>query len=186
MKRIGALLVLGFCVVPLTSSAQDAPRELAPHCEPGEYNFKGRVSLGQTFSRKFGGFVFTLVPGSEGDWHIQISQGQRHGLELMTGPRHFVPNPVDIEGWHFRNATNSGPNTGDVNAPDETRQFLFSPRWPRCEDSDLTRDGRGTLEITDMELRNLKPGEKATMTMMEFKVRLQVGRSACEAACPQH
>ena len=102
----------------------------------------------------------------------------------MTGPSHFVPRATEIEGWHFRDAANTGPNTGDVNAPDETRHFLFSPRWPRCKEAvDLDKDGQGILEITDMELGNLKHGEKAVMLMMEFTVILKVGRSAC-TLCP--
>jgi hypothetical protein len=82
------------------------------------------------------------------------------------------------------NAANTGPNTGDVNAPNETRQFLFSPHWPRCQDSVLTGDGQGTLKITDMELGNLVPGDKATVTMLEFEVTLRVGISSCKTSCP--
>jgi len=71
-----------------------------------------------------------------------------------------------------------------VNAPDETRHFLFSPRWPHCEEAvGLDKDGQATLEITDMEPGNLKPREKAVMLMMEFTVILKVGRSAC-TPCP--
>lgn len=152
-------------------------------CRPGVYQFQGAIRRGQTFSHAFGGFMFALVPLEYG-WSIDISKGQQHYLDKLTGPAHFVPNPTDIEGWHFRNAANTGPNTGDVNAPDETRDFLFSPRWPRCPDAEgLDKDGQGTLEITDMELGNLVPGEQANILMMKFTVKLAVGRSAC-SDCP--
>ena len=138
---------------------------------------------GQSFSHRFDGFGFKLVPTDFG-WNIDISQGKQHYLANMTGPRHFVPNPTEIEGWHFRNAANTGPNTGDVNAPDETRRFLYSPRWPHCEDAPgLEKDGHGVLEITDKDLGNLKAGEKANILRMVFTVALTVGRSACNA-CP--
>ena len=184
MKRIAVLFVLWSCIAPSPVGAQDAEHEVTPRCNPGIYKFRGKVLRGRTFSRKFGGFVFTLVPGAEGNWHIQVSQGRHRGLELITGPQHFIPNPTDIEGWHFRNTANTGPNTGDLNAPDETRHFLFSPHWPRCPDSNLETDGQGKLEITDMKLENLEPGQKATMTMMQFRVTLVVGRSACGTTCP--
>jgi hypothetical protein len=184
VKNTTVLLVLWFCIASSSVYAQNAEHEPVPRCHAGAYRFKGKVLHGQTFSRKFGGFVFTLLPGDGGDWHIEISQGQRHGFEGLTGPLHFVPNPTDIEGWHFRNAANTGPNSGDVNAPGKNRHFLFSPHWPRCEASDLKSDGQGMLEITDMKLENLKPDEKATITMMAFKVTLSIGRSACKAACP--
>jgi hypothetical protein len=88
--------------------------------------------------------------------------------------------PIEIEGWHFRNGDNTGPNTGDVNAPDETRRFLFSPRWPHCEEAArLDKNGFGVLEINDMELDNLAQGEKANIVEMEFSVVLTVGPSAC-------
>jgi hypothetical protein len=127
--------------------------------------------------------MFALVPQEYG-WSIDISKGQQHYLDGITGPAHFVPNPTDIEGWHFRNAANTGPNKGDVNAPDETRDFLFSPRWPRCPNAEgLDKDGQGRLEITDMELGNLLPGKQANILMMKFTVKLTVGRSAC-CDCP--
>jgi hypothetical protein len=184
VNNTAGLLVLWFCIASTSVSAQIASTDPTTTCRSGVYKFKGKALRGQTYSRKFGGFVFTLQPGARGDWHIDISQKQHHGIDGLTGPMHFVPKATDIEGWHIRNAANTGPNTGDVNAPDETRHFLFSPHWPRCKESDLTSDGQGTLEITDMELGNLVPGEKATMTMMEFTVTLRVGVSACKAACP--
>jgi len=186
VKNTAVLLVLWLCIASSLVSAQNAEREPGPRCHPGVYRFQGKVLHRQTFSRKFGGFVFTLLPlhlDHEGDWHIAISQGQRSGLELATEPRHFAPNATDIEGWHFRNSANTGPNT-DVNRPGKTRHFLFSPHWLDCEESDLKNDGQGTLQITEMKLENLGPREKATMTLMAFKVTLRIGRSACNAACP--
>ena len=164
-------------------AAQQPSVHVEQSCHPGKYRFKGTVVRGQTFSRNFGGFVFALVP-SEYGWDIDVSQGTQHYLANMTGPRHFVPNPTEIEGWHFRNATNTGPNSGDVNAPQTTRRFLFSPRWARCEAAEgLDKDGQGTLEITHMELDDLQPGKKANFRSMTFAVMLTVGPSAC-TGCP--
>jgi hypothetical protein len=172
-------------VIALTTFlvAQQPSESAVKDCHPGKYEIKGTVTRGRPFSRAFDGFVFTLVPIEYG-WMIDISQGTQHYLDGMTGPRHFVPNPIEIEGWHFRIAANTGPNRGDVNAQDETRRFLFSPRWPHCEDTiGLDKDGQGVLDIGDMELGNLAEGEKANITRTEFSVVLTVGPFAC-TACP--
>jgi len=178
-------ILISFALVASASlcAAQHSSRQVERSCHPGEYRFKGTVLKGQAFSRSFDGFVFALVPTEYG-WHIDISQGTQHYLANMTGPSHFVPNPTEIEGWHFRNVANTGRNTGDVNAPQTTRRFLFSPRWPRCEDAEgLDKDGQGTLEITNMELGHLEPGKKANFQSMKFVVTLTVRASAC-ANCP--
>lgn len=161
----------------------------APGCKAGTYTFNGVVKKGGTFSRPFGGFVFNLEPMQYG-WTINIAQGQHHHLANLTPPRHFVPNPIDIEGWHFRNVANTGPNAGDVNAPDEHREFFFSPKFSTCmsepenatqaEFEAASRDGTGVLEITDLTLGNLKPGEKADIQEMKFTIHLVVAQSACE------
>jgi hypothetical protein len=161
----------------------------ASSCKAGPYTFSSVIKKGEIFSRPFGGFVFTLEPMQCG-WAIDIAQGQHHHLVNLTPPRHFVPNPIDIEGWHFRNEANTGPNTGDVNAPDEHREFFFSPKFGTCiskpenasqaEFEAATRDGTGVLEITDLTLGNLKPGEKADIQEMKFTVHFVVAESACE------
>ena len=158
-------------------------------CRAGTYAFSGVVKRGETFSRQFGGFLFNLKP-MECGWTIDIVQGKQHYLANFTLPRHSVPNPIDIEGWHFRNEANTGPNTGDVNAPDEHREFFFSPKFGTCmstpenasqsEFGAAARDGTGVLEITDLTLGNLKLGEKADIQEMTFTVRLTVAQSACE------
>jgi hypothetical protein len=177
-KLRAMVLVLAVALDCLTSAQQPSPP-----CRSGQYRFKGTVLRGQTFVHQFDGFAFALTPTEYG-WDIDISQGGEHNLANMTGPRHFVPNPIEVEGWHFRNAANTGINMGEVNAPQRTRRFLFSPRWPHCnETAALEKDGQGVLEITDMTLGNLKPGEKANIATMKFTVVLTVGRSAC-TACP--
>jgi hypothetical protein len=173
--RSFSVVLLLVALLPARSLAQTPhPQRASAHatpassCKAGPYTFSGVIiKKGETFSRQFGGFVFTLEPMQYG-WTIDIAQGLHHHLANLTPPRHSVPNPIDIEGWHFRNAANSGPNTGDVNAPDEHRQFFFSPKFGTCmsapeaasqsEFEAATRDGTGALEITDLTLGNLKAG----------------------------
>jgi hypothetical protein len=71
---------------------------------------------------------------------------------------------IDIEGWHFRNSSNTGPNTGEVNAPGERRTFIFSPRLNRCKKiTIIAHDGRGVLDISDMDLSKMEEGKKASI-----------------------
>ena len=104
-----------------------------------------------------------------------------------------MPNPRDIEGWHFRNADNSGPNEpGDknVNAPGEKREFIFSPavgrtiagpeakRSPTPEEIDAIRSlGRGKLRILDYQLKDLEPQKQARFQWMNFEVELSYANS---------
>ncbi|MEW6440616.1 MAG: hypothetical protein AB1640_06710 [bacterium] len=151
--------------------------------------FAAELQAGESFERPFGpGLVFRLEPGKAG-WTITVKeQGRNEDLSRLTPPFHFVPNPRDIEGWHFRNADNTGPNeAGDknVNAPGEIRGFIFSPEVgrtvagpqartaPSPEDIETVRRfGRGTLRILEYRLDNLEPGKQAGMEWMRFEVEL--------------
>jgi hypothetical protein len=66
-----------------------------------------------------GGWILSLVPGREGWFQISVKGREQEDLSRLTPPWHFVPNPREIEGWHFRNDRNTGPNDGSVNAPQE-------------------------------------------------------------------
>ena len=72
------------------------------------------------------------MPVSEG-WLLEVTSRDRHNEDLarLTPPWHFTPNPRQIDGWHFRNVENTGPHDGSVNAPQELREFVFSPRVGR-------------------------------------------------------
>jgi hypothetical protein len=154
-------------------------------CHAGTYRFDGSVEKGMSYSHRFDGLTFGLEPIEHG-WSIDISQGSRRYLANMTGPSQGPGNPLYIEGWHFRNAANSGPNTGDVDEPQERRTFLFSPRWNLCENATrLDKDGRGVLDISDLELSPLGPGQKANIQRMQFKVTLTISPSAC-TPCRSH
>ena len=109
-------------------------------------------------------------------------------------------NALRIEGWHFRNSDNSGPNEpgpNNVNAPQELREFYFVLNeadyrsafdalqillWPYSyskQQIDATegahakvRKGRGKLMIRDFKLNALEPGKQAGIDRMAFHVEL--------------
>jgi hypothetical protein len=139
----------------------------------------GEVVAGEGYRVDFGpGFTFSLTPTEHG-WTISVlERGTSSDLSRLTTPFHFVPNPRQLDGWHFRNLANTGPNDGGVNAPGAVREFCF---WPGAKDLDYptTEDiqsacefGRGTLEILDHELTNLVPGQQAAFARMSFRVEL--------------
>jgi hypothetical protein len=97
----------------------------------------------------------------------------------MTPPLHG-PNPRWIEGWHFRNSNNTGPNdvgSSNVNAPGERRQFVFSPENERDlspEFIDRARQyGQGELTILEYDLSPVDPGRQAHLRSMRFEVSLR-------------
>jgi len=147
----------------------------------------GRVAAGDSFAQPFANrFTFHLLPLERG-WEIVIREaGREENLARLTPPWHFVPNPRDIEGWHFRNVDNTGPNDGSVNAPQRIREFIFSPEVGRTIEyegsatSDMVvarvaRYGRGRLVIVDHELTPPVEGERAAFLWMKFEVYLVVG-----------
>jgi hypothetical protein len=144
--------------------------------------FSGEVARGQVFSYVFhDSLLFNLSPCKYG-WTISISTASRSEEDIarLTPPFHSAPNPRDIEGWHFRNELNTGPNDGSINAPDSVREFIFSPRVgltinypPSVEQIEqIKRDGTGTLTITYIELGNLVPNARADISQMNFSVRI--------------
>jgi hypothetical protein len=143
------------------------------------------------------GLVFRLVPDTYG-WTIAVIDG-RHPTEdyvaVATPPFRGI-NHRFLEGWHFRNQANTGPNQGDVNAPQREREFGFvlTPAdyeqaskaldtllWgahPEAEREqaratlDAASRGHGTLRITGMTLGNLVAGAQAWFETLEFDAEL--------------
>jgi len=151
--------------------------------------FEGTVKAGQPFRHDlWDGLRFELDPVELG-WRIAIRDTARPDQDLasLTPPYHFAPNPKDIEGWHFRNKANTGPNKGDVNAPQEVRDFIFSPevgttiQGPEkgtasitVEDVErVTNRGRGVLEIQEMTLTPAAKDQQAGITSMRFRVAIE-------------
>lgn len=137
---------------------------------------QGHLEAGNTFRTPFGGrFTLLLVPNEFG-WVISVEErGRGENLAGLTPPWHFVPNPRFIEGWHFRNAENNG----SVNAPQEVRDFIFSPEVGRTlhYDGSATpvsvvnevRDfGRGYLILTGFSLTPFAKGERASFEEVSF------------------
>lgn len=130
------------------------------------------------------GWIIALAPISEG-WFLSVTMKGRETEDLarLTPPWHFVPNAREIEGWHFRNADNTGPNDGRVNAPQELREFIFSPSVGReleyngsgttAEDVEKVRAfGRGWLFIEKYALTPPRRGERAAFEMISFSACL--------------
>ena len=155
--------------------------------EPKRLVLAGEVRAGEAFERRFGpGFVFRLEPTPLG-WLITVREnGRDDDLTRLTPPLHFVPNPRELEGWHFRNAANTGPNEGDVNAPGKTRAFIFSPEVGRTiagpaattsptsvEIEAVRAAGSGTLWIEDYRFDRIDSGQpRAGFAWLCFTVAL--------------
>ena len=157
----------------------------ACHADPGRRaeELHGEVARGDSFTELTpGGWLFRLVPLPEG-WLLQLTTNDRPDEDLarLTPPFHAAPNPRQIEGWHFRNADNTGPNDGSTNAPQELREFIFSPRVGRDiqgvgatasptadEVAEVARFGRGWLSIEDYRLTLPRSGEREAFESMRF------------------
>lgn len=131
---------------------------------------------------------------SELGWSVRLYDGEPIGdavdLTALTPPLRGTPNPRDIEGWHFRNAKNTGPNMGDVNAPQAMRAFVISPglagtggvRLPDGPADPRPGDGIGWLNIIDLGLDNSAQGDRARLNYLKFDACLSWPRDPEEAA----
>lgn len=140
---------------------------------------------GATFSKSTpSGWILRFTPIPSG-WLLSVSSKGREDEDLsrLTPPWHFVPNPREIEGWHFRNADNTAPNEGSVNAPQELREFTFSPEVGRSieyngsatapEDVDRVRSfGRGWLFLEQYTLSPPRRGQRAAFESLKFRACL--------------
>ncbi len=130
------------------------------------------------------GWLLFVEPQPKG-WRVTLRDGANpddaRDLTSVTPPFGSGPNPRDLLGWQFRNAANTGPNTGDVNAPQATRNLWFStalagtggyrppdPNAPALLPADPD-DGHITLNIVDFELTPPEPGSVAGMTAIAFE-----------------
>ncbi|MFH0989554.1 MAG: hypothetical protein V1799_06005 [bacterium] len=125
-------------------------------------------------------------------WELIVQENFQpdENLARLTPPFHSVPNPREIEGWHFRNAENTSQNTGDVHAPGVEREFIFSPnvgtlyQYPPVEDvlQAVSNDGKGILTITDIKLGNLIKDQQAWFEWIKFSVRIELSKNFGKAA----
>lgn len=170
-------------------------------CEPTPSRhareIQGEIAGKNRFEARVGdAWIFSLEPASYG-WDVRLRDAEQMDLTQITPPFRMAPNPREIYGWHFRNAANTGENTGDVNAPQQLRLFEFSPalsgtggfRPPRGAPEPGEPDpdhGRGALTILDMGLADLEQGRKARMNYLKFHVCLTWPRTPEETIAAQN
>jgi hypothetical protein len=199
VRLIVALAGLASCLTSAVLAGTPAARDTV--------QFSGIVHRTETYRHSLrGGLEFRLTPivgVSDGAWNIGI--WPRDSVEIdyaaVATPPYRGLNPLHIEGWHFRNQENTGPNLSDVNAPQEDRGFLFVESrvdfdscyaalnrvmWPyNFSDAVVERAGAmldslatgiGTLRITSPWLTAPLRGTQAEIDSMRFEVILEMTR----------
>jgi hypothetical protein len=191
----------GFRPLLLALLALGAPTLLGAAVLQRPIRFSGEVRQGQRFERVVtGGLRFRIapLPGDPSGFAIQVVQADTATdyVAIATPPYHGVNDAV-IEAWHFRNADNSGPNQGEVNAPQERREVRFvtnrrdferfkenldlvlRPSGARESSVDsamaamsLIPCGTAIVSLRDLQLGNLGQGLQPVIERMGFEVRL--------------
>ena len=164
------------------------------------HEFSGRVERGEVFEQQIApNLVFRLIPLAQ-DWEIWIgdSTDSGHNFSDVVTPPLYGINPRQIEGWHFRNSDNSGPNQAgekNVNAPQYERRFCFvlneadyqaAYAWLDAHKGataqvsgtvesryQMAERATGAVSIRELVLGNLD-GERAWIERMEFGVEITV------------
>jgi hypothetical protein len=186
LHRLNQIILLFIAFSTLGAQARVAPR-CTPTPGRSAEQVDSEVTRGQSFSKATsGGWILRLVPVQEG-WLLEIAMKGRETEDLsrLTPPWHFVPNPREIEGWHFRNADNTDSNDGNVNASQELREFIFSPQVgreiqgplatasPTIGEVELVQAfGRGWLHLNEFRLTPARRGERAALERLKFSACL--------------
>ena len=166
--RIAALFVFLAATVLGAGRAQALPCETDGRQDA--QRFGGEVAGAHHFGFETAqGWNFMLEPRPHG-WKLRLLDAGGRDLSAATPPLRGETNPRDIYGWHFRSLDNSGPNLGDVNAPQRERNFVIA----RSGDAD---EGYGWLKILDYGLADLEPGARARMVYLRFDVCLVVPKT---------
>ena len=168
-----------FPVLAILSSMASVPALATQGCggDPGwaSREFSGSVMAGDLYTHEAGRAAFILEPRTHG-WRIGMRDADGLEMETFAPPlRPVETNPRNIAGWHFRNRANTGPNTGDVNAPQALRRFVFGTmarNLSRPAERAEGMGGLGSLTIDAFKLTEPVPGERAGFVSMDFTVCL--------------
>lgn len=172
-------------VAGVSSAGKTAPWPSDQSCGASPHydvEFSGNVVADQSYHKHLSkNYAFGLQPLSDG-WFVEVFYLGRQ--VLITVPFYPDARPYDIEGWHFRNSDNTGPNElgpKNVNAEQRKRFLMYSPQcWsggqPRCSSEHDLSVFKGTIScftvtVESMELGNLVPKMKANIKRMSFTVR---------------
>jgi hypothetical protein len=91
------LLLIGLMGQPIAPPVCESQQERRAE------RIRGTVKSGDRFSQMTpSGWILRLAPGPRG-WFLEVTTKDRESEDLsrLTPPWHFVPNPREIEGWHF-------------------------------------------------------------------------------------
>ncbi|GJL96647.1 MAG: hypothetical protein DHS20C06_04640 [Hyphobacterium sp.] len=170
-------LLLGMVGFLSATTKADAQQD----CQSDERNHAFAVT-----GEAYGGhnFIFNAAPGLQlalhralWGWRIAVLDENETDLIPHSTMRGGLPEHRDLYGWHFRNSDNSGPNTGEVNAPQHERQFTY-----RLTGDAQAASGSGWLFMDDFALTDLEPGQQARMMYLRFDACLMRPKTAEEVA----
>ena len=192
-RRLAIIFAIILGSAPLPAAAEESS---------GATKFSGSVARGESFAQALpGGLELQLRPAERG-WRIWVSDPGRpiRDYAAIATPPFHGPNALVIEGWHFRNDDNSGPNEPgpkNLNPPQRGRGFFFVPTeadyfaaqaalavalWPAGrseaevqaagEDIQRIEKAEAILHVEKLELGNLILGKRAWIERMSFTVEL--------------
>lgn len=171
-------LLISICVVTMLPAAARANECISTDIFRAQ-TFSGEIAGGHIYVQQIEHNLRLELHPIEFGWRIDIRSNDGSDLTSDTPTPRFSVSSRDLEGWHFRNAVNNGPNTGGINAPQQVRRFSFAAGASH-EKSRGQLQGLGWLKIQDMGLADLQPGQNARLVYLRFNGCLLIPRTAEE------
>lgn len=175
---------------------------------PPIFAVEGDVVRGKDFEARIDAArVFRLKAFSEG-WVVEVTDDKDKNYCSVVTPPYRGTNHLEIFGWHFRNADNTGPNEPgekNVDAPGERRAFRCvataaefaaadkslrlvlwgeNATWKETDESVriherlVSEAQRGKLTLSRLALGNLGAGRRPWIESMHFRFELRASRGA--------
>lgn len=141
--------------------------------------FSGEISGRHIYAQQIEPNLYLELQPIEFGWRIKLRDDNHMDLASAASTPRFGISPLDLEGWHFRNAANSGANDGGINAPQQERRFSFSISSADRKNLDK-KLGFGWLMVRDLGLADLRKGQRARLVYLRFDGCLMIPITAEE------
>ena len=174
--------------MPASEPTSCSVKHVSDPCR-SEFAFSGRVHAGEIYRCELSHtLIFELVPVSDG-WQIAIRGDKSDENLARSVPAFWMPLPdnqiavpvIEISG--LQTGSKAGENDKELKMLPQDRKFTFSASVGRPTEGTIAgtpsssqqiEQGSGLFRITGLELNNVQPDQKTSISQISFEVSMQV------------